>query len=510
MPQRKNTLKLDKTVFIVSSGLVLSIALLLFIFPESSKQVISVLMDKILGNFGFIYTWAGIASVAVCLYFAFSKYGKIRFGDPDEKPEFTNFTWAATLFTAGIAVAILYWGPIEWVSYYLEPALGVEPGSELAAEWAQAYDLFHWGPIPWALYSICALPIGYSYYTRKKPVMKVSETCRDIIGDQSNKLPGKVIDILFIIAILMGQTVEIGSAMPLITAGFCTIFHLEPNPIYNYIILGTVTVVFAVAAYMGLKKGITRLGRINYVLAIVILLFVFIVGPTVFILKMTTTSTGLFAQNFIRMATWMEPVGTTGFVEHWTQFYWAWWMSAGLFMGMFIARMSRGRTVRSVLIGSIFWGTAGCGAFFWILGGFTMNLQFTGKLDVIGMISQQGESMTIMECLKQLPMSTILIIAYSICGILFLATTLNSMTTGISSVCLKNLQQGDDPDRKLVLYWSVVIVLLPCAMFSMDADFSIIQSATIVGSLPVSVVMVILTLSFVKMVKTDRYFEQHK
>ena len=503
-------IKLDRTVFFVSSAIVFIIVFFMFVYPEQTKSTMNLLLHTILNDMGFVYTWAGILAIAGCLYFSFSKYGKIKFGEPDEKPEFNNFTWAATLFTAGIAAAILYWAPIEWTNYYQEPALGVTPNTWQAAEWAQAYSFFHWGAIPWALYSICALPIGYSYFTRKKPVLKISETCRDVIGKHADGFLGKLIDILFIIAIIMGTTTELGTATPLISAAICTLFRVEPIPLYNYIVLGTTTAIFALAAYFGLKKGLTKLGNANYILAIVILLFVFIAGPTVFIIKMATTSTGLFFQNFLQMATWMDPVGNSGFVESWTQFYWAWWMSYGLFMGMFIARLSRGRTIRNVLLGSIFWGSIGCGTFFWILGGFTMDLHFSGALDVLGLIDLKGTYLCIMECLQQLPFSSLLLAAYALCGVLFLSTTFDAATTGIASISQKNLKIGDDPNRKLIIYWSIVMVLLPTAMFTLNGDFETIQTAVVVGSFPTAFIMILQICSFLKMVKADRYFDRNK
>ncbi|NLZ45370.1 MAG: hypothetical protein GX896_01620, partial [Clostridiales bacterium] len=165
---------LDVPVFTVSVTLILVLVLALFTFPSATSAAMQNAFHFVVDKLGFIYTWAGIMSVVGVLYFSFSKYGKIKFGEADEKPEFRDFTWVATLFTAGIAAAILYWAPIEWVEYYKAPALGLEPLSWEAAEWSGAYTFFHWGIIPWALYTISALPIAYCYFVRKTPVLKVS------------------------------------------------------------------------------------------------------------------------------------------------------------------------------------------------------------------------------------------------------------------------------------------------------------------------------------------------
>lgn len=499
--------KIDPVVFGVSVALTLGIVFALFVFPDESRAVTTRLFDGVLENFGFIYTWGGAAALLACFYFSFSKYGKVKFGDKDEKPEYSTFVWAATLFTAGIAAAILYWSPIEWTYYYTDPALGVESESWEAAEYAASYNFFHWGPVPWALYAICSMPVGYSYYTRKKPVMKISEPCREILGDRVDGIIGKVIDILFILAIVMCATTELGISTPLVTTAICTVLGIEPTLTIEYVVLLIITVVFALAAYFGLKKGLTKLGTLNTYVAIGIVIFIFIVGPTLFIIRMTTTSVGLMADNMLRMLSWMDPVGRSGFVETWTQFYWAWWMSFSLFMGLFIARLSRGRTVRNVLMGSLIFGSLGCGVFFWIVGGFSMDLQLSGKLDVIGLISQIGENETIMAILRQLPMSGLLILLYFICGVLFLATTLDASTASLATVSQKNLQLGCDPDRRLVIFWSFAVVLMPIGILNLEGSVKTLQSAVVVGSLPIAFIMILLVMSFVKMTKNDNYFK---
>lgn len=495
---------LDRPVFFVTVGLILAVSLPLFLFPSATTDAMVAVKEFIVNKLGFIYTWAGILSVVGILYFSLSRYGKIKFGDPDEKPEYSGYTWAATMFTAGIAAAILYWSPIEWTYYYQEPPLGIPALTWEAAEWSSAYTFFHWGVVPWALYAIGALPIAYCYFVRKTPVLKVSETCREVLGHQTDGVIGKLFDISFIISMLMGTTTEIGTAVPYVTTALCTVAHIETNTTAMLIILLTTTVLFSTAACFGLKKGIAKLGNATSYVGLGILAFVFIFGPTLFILKMSTTSVGLFTQNFVRMVSWMDPVMNGGFAEAWTQFYWAWWMSASLFMGLFIARMSRGRTVRNVLLGSVGYGSLGCGLFFWVFGSFTMDLQFSGKFDMIGAISEKGENAAIMDAIQQLPLGQIVIAACAICGIMLLATTYDASSTSIAAVSQRQLLHGKDPNRLLVLFWSILMVLIPAGIILADGPFEALQSATIAGSLPVTFILIVEMIAFVKMVKVDR------
>lgn len=503
MKQEKKQI-LDRPVFFISIAVILVLVVLLFVAPQKTTDAMVATNHFIVNNLGFVYTWAGIASVLAVLYFSFSRYGKIKFGDPGEKPEYSEFTWAATMFTAGNAAALIYWAPLEWIYYYQDPALGIEPLSWQAAEWSGAYTFFHWGVIPWSLYVISALPIAYCYFVRKTPVLKVSETCRDVLGKHSDGALGKLFDILFIVAMIMGTTTEIGIAVPFVSTAICTVCGTEVNITWMLAVMIVTTVLFSVAAVIGLKKGVAKLGNATSVLGIGILIYILVFGPTLFIIKMATTSTGLFAQNFVRMATWMDPVLNGGFAEAWTQFYWAWWMSASLFMGLFIARLSRGRTVRRVLLGSVGYGSLGAGAFFWVFSGFTMDLQLHGKFDFIGAVNELGTSGGIMAALKQLPLGIVIIAACAICGVMFLATTYDASATSIAAVSQRQIHAGEDPDKRNVLAWSILMVLIPAGILVADGPFEALQATTIAGSFPVTFIIIVEMIAFVKMVKRDQ------
>ena len=296
---KKEISLLDNGVFWTSAILILVVGLVLLFFPTQSSAVTLKLRTAILDYFGFVYSWLGIAVVVGCLYFGLSKYGNIKFGTPDEKPEFSEFTWAASLFTAGIAAAILYCCATEWTGYYAAPGLFITPYSAKAAEWANAYGLFHWTAIPWAFYVICAMPIGYSYFVRRKPILKVSEVCREFLGDRVDGWIGKAIDICFIVAIIMGAATDVGQGIPVIASSFTSLFHVNLGRFGNQVVCLVITAMFITSATLGLKKGIAKLSSINTVLALILLVLILIFGPTFFIIKMSTTGMGLFLQNFV-------------------------------------------------------------------------------------------------------------------------------------------------------------------------------------------------------------------
>ncbi len=500
----QSRLKLDKTVFSISIITILAACIPIFLYPLQSSAIIQNIFNFTTSNFGFLFTWSGIVVIAICSFFAFSNYGNIVFGKSGETPEFNTFTWGAMLFTAGIAAALMYWGAIEWSYYYVKPPFGIESQSWQAAEWSTTYGIFHWGITAWSFYGLCALPIGYSYYVRNKPILKISEVCRGVLGSKVDGPIGKLIDILFILSLICGSATSLGVGVPMVSAGFCKLFGFQESLTINVAVLLFTTLLFSITGFLGLKKGIAKLSNINMFLSFAILSIVLVFGPTIFILKMTTTSIGLLLNNFIRMSTWMDPVLNTGFPEAWTQFYWAWWISYAPFMGLFIARISRGRSVKNVILGSIIFGGLGCASYFWILGNYGLNLQVTGKLDIVNLVSTKGGSFAIMEMLNMLPLGTIIILMYSICGVIFLATTFNSVSFTIAAVTTKEIKQDQEPNRYLVLFWAITLAILPIALLALNGPFSTLQAVTVIGAIPIIFIICIETISFIKEIKRDR------
>ena len=494
--------KIDKPVFFISAAVLLVVSILFLLFPEQSSNIIQKLFHHTLHNFGFIYTWAGILVIVAMLFFSFSYFGKIKFGNT--KPEFSTFTWGSLLFTAGIAAALMFWGAIEWVYYYTKPAQGIEAESWLAAEWANTYGIFHWGITAWSFYAICSLPIGYSYFVRETPILKISEACSSILGSKVKKWPGKIIDIFFILSLAFGAATSLSIGVLMVSAAVCSMLNTTTSLFYDLLMLAITTALFAFTGFLGLKKGIAKLSRINSFLALAILVIVFIFGPSLFIIKMTTTSIGLLGNNFFRMSTWMDPVTNGGFPESWTQFYWAWWIAYAPFMGLFIARISRGRSIKNVLLGSMTFGSLGCALFFWVLGNYQMNLQLTGKLDIISLVNSIGASSAIMEGFKMLSVGKLIIALYAICGIMFLATTFNSVSFSFAAVSMKELKQNEDPNRYLILVWAIILALIPAALLALKGPLSTLQSVTVIGSLPLVFIIILEISSFIKMVHQDK------
>lgn len=496
-------MKLDKKVFIPAYLVLLLVSLPIIINPEGSQKVIGAIQNFVITKLGFLYTWYGLFALVFVLWIAFSKFGKIRLGDKDEKPEFKTFSWASMLFCAGIGAGIIFWGAIEWVYYYKAPPLGVEANTWQAAEIAASYGIFHWGPIAWAIYSVAACAVGYLYYVRKTPVLKISEACRAVLGKHVDGILGKIIDIAFLFGLIGATATSLGIGAPLATAGLAHVLNIEITLVFELFIIGLITAIFAASAYLGLKKGIKILSDINVILTFVLVLFVFIAGNTVFMLNMGTTSIGYVIQKFPTMATWLDPAGDSMFPQWWTVFYWAWWGAYAPFMGMFIAKISRGRTIKNMLLGALGFGTAGCVMFFAVLGNYGLDLQLSGQMDVVQSLNDIGGPATVIKIFENMPMGTVAILIVAVISIVFMATTFDSASYVLAAVCQDKLKQDEDPKRWLRLLWAFSLALVPIGFMLMGSPLSVLQTASIVAALPVSVIVIITAVSFIKMVKQD-------
>ncbi|WP_434996704.1 BCCT family transporter [Vibrio scophthalmi] len=498
---------IDKPTFFGAITLLLMIVIPLILFPEQGADWIAIAKTFMTDKLGFLYLALGLGAFFFMVYVIFSDMGQIKLGDADEKPEFSTMSWAAMLFCGGIGASILYWGCIEWAYYYQSPPFQLEPGSEEAVRWAATYGIFHWGPIAWAIYMIPALPIAYFFYVRKQPVLKVSSALMPVLGEERSKgAMGKIVDVLFIFGLLGGAATSLGLAAPLIGEGLHYLFGVPKNTLSQVLVLLVCTAIFAYSSYAGLEKGIKFLSNVNFWGAMGLLAFVLVAGPTIFMLETGLDSLGRMLSNFFVMATWAEPFGGYGsfedthFPQDWTIFYWAWWLVFAPSMGLFVARISRGRTIKEMVSGAIFFGSLGCFLFFMILGNYGLSLQLSGELDIVGILNTEGATKAIFSMLEMLPMGTLVIAVFTLLCIIFTATTFDSISYILASVVQNNVTE--EPMRWNRMFWAFTLSFLPTVLMFMGG-LSTLQTAAIVGGLPLLGISVMLMVSAVRATKLD-------
>lgn len=494
--------KLDWPGFSASITVILAACIPLLLFPESGGEFLVNLYGNVTSHFGFLYMLAGMAVLVFLLWLALGPYGKVRLAAGDEKPDFSTFSWVAMLFCAGVGAGLMYWAPIEWAYYYDSPPFGAEPRSTQAAEWASTYGIFHWGPTAWAIYCLPTVAIAYPYYAKKMSFLRLSTSCHYFFGGEQETRSERVIDWLFMIGLLGGAGTSLGFSTPLIAACVSRVTGLENGFIMEVAVVAVSVALFATSVWLGLKKGIKRLSDFNMWLAFALLAFVLLAGPTVFLLKTSVNSLGLLAQNFIRMNSWTDAFTDSGFVENWTVFYWAWWIAYAPFVGLFVTRISRGRTLRQVIFGMLGFGTLGGSLFYMIFGNFGLHLELQGTVAVTGIMSEQGGSEAVVVMLEQLPAAGIIVAVYALIALIFSATTYDSASYILASAATRQLPAGDDPERWHRVFWALALAVLPITLMFVGG-LKVVQSATLVVSLPLIFIGGLMSVSLVKQLKKD-------
>ncbi len=493
---------LDKKVFLPTFILVIIIGVMLVLKPERAELFLGDALKTVTGYFGWLYLLAGAASIAVLAWLAFSCYGRVKLGDPDDDAEFSTPSWVAMMFTAGIGIGITNWAFVEPIFYFQTPPFGIEAGTPQAAEWAHMYGQFHWSMVPWAIYALPALPIAYSLYVRKQPSCRISTASGGVLGRQGSDWLGIGIDLIVVLAIIGAAGTSLGLGLPLVSALVARCLSLPDTPMLHFGVLVMWTAVFGTSVYLGLDKGIRILADLNAILAIVFLLFVLVAGPTVFILNMSTNSIGLMLDNLFRMSFWMDPIVKSGFPEDWTVFYWGWWIAYAPMVGLFVARISRGRTIREVIIGQVIWGSLGCMAFFAVGGGYSLHAEMNGILDISAALNESGIPAAVVAIVSSLPGGTFTLFIFTILCIIFLATTLDSSAYVLASVSTKNLTGEGQPARWNRFAWAFALAMIAVGLIA-AGGLKAVQTSTVIVALPLFPVLVILQLSLFKWLRKD-------
>jgi len=468
--------KLDKSVIIVPTVLVLVIGLLITLFPAASTTTIETLRN-ILGNeFGWYYLVFRLVILGVLLYMAFSKIGKIKLGKDDDKP-LNLFAWGAMIFTATMAADILFYAFHEWTYYFnsgfLEQSVTTDSQRVL---WSSSYSLFHWGMIPWSFYLVLAAVYSYMFFkSGRRDKQKLSEACRPLLGKHSDRASGKAINIIAIVSLIAGTSTTFSVTAPLMTGIISKLFNIPYSDFIAVLLLVIIAGMYAASVLT--KNGIEKVAKITTILFSFLIALFFVLGNSRFIIEIGLQGLGNMLQNFFSMATWTDPLRasngggtTTGFPQDWTIFYWAYWIAWAVATPFFIARISKGRTIKQVLVGGGIAGLLGTFASFIVLGGFGMHLQTSGTFDAIRMMNEGASpAEMIIAMISTMNGSTAILILLLVVMLGLYASTFDSITLVMSAFSYKKLDIDENPAKRVKLYWVVVFIILPIA-FSLFRD----------------------------------------
>jgi BCCT family betaine/carnitine transporter len=494
--------RIDWPSFGACVAIIAVVGITLLVAPDAAAERLSTVYEFIAVEFGIFYLLASVAAIGFLVWLAASRFGRVRLGDEDSEPEFRTLSWVAMLFCAGVGAGLMYWCATEWAYYFETPPFGAEPRSPAAAEWASTYGLFHWGFTAWAFYCLPAIAIAYPFYVRKKNILRFSLSCNALLGGRDHGPIARLVDFLFMIALIGGAATSLGFSSPMIAACLAWLFGVETGFSMEVIVVLICVGLFVFSVWLGLKRGIKRLSDINMYLALGLLTFILVVGPTVFLLKTSLNGLGMMTQNFVRMNFWTDPFTNSGFVESWTVFYWAWWIAFAPYVGLFITRISGGRTIRQVITGMLIFGSLGSWIFYMIIGNYGLFLQLEGGLDFVGIMNSVSGSAAIVATLETLPLAGIVITVFAVVAIVFAATTYDSASYSLASGATLHLSAGDDPARWHRVFWALALAVLPIALMFIGG-LKAMQSVLLVVSLPILVVGVLMAVSLVKALRAD-------
>ena len=496
--QRKPT---DRIVFGLAAVLVVAFIAWGVFGTDSLSNVSSAALSGVMSGAGWFFILTASGFVVFALWLAVSRYGKIPLGRDDERPEFRTSSWVAMMFSAGMGIGLMFFGVAEPLTFFTDPPPGTAlPGTSEALDTAMATTLFHWTLHPWAIYAVVGLAIAYGTF-RKGRSQLISAAFAPLLGTRRTEGPfGKAIDIFAIFATLFGSAASLGLGALQIGGGLKAGGWLD-NPTTGLLvaIIAVLTVAFIASAVSGVAKGIQWLSNINMVLAAVLAFFVFVAGPTVLILNLVPGAIGHYFADLASMAarTGADGAPTAEWLQSWTVFYWAWWISWTPFVGMFIARISRGRTIKQFITGVILIPSTVSLIWFAIFGGAAIAQQQAGND-----LASAGTEEQLFGLLQSFPLGSVL----SVVAMLLVAIFFVSGADAASVVMGTLSQKGSiEPSRGIVIFWGTVMGAIAAVMLLIGGKDALagIQNITIIMALPFVIIMVLLCVALYKDLRND-------
>ncbi|MDF2146050.1 BCCT family transporter [Knoellia sp. p5-6-4] len=495
--------RLDKVVFGITAALAIGFVLWGFLSTSTLSSASGAGLDWVVHNMGWLFALVASGFVLFVIWLAAGKFGRIPLGRDDEEPEFRTVSWIAMMFSAGMGIGLMFYGVSEPLSHFVAPPPGTgAEGNPEALQNAMATTLFHWTLHPWAIYAVVGLAVAYGVF-RKGRSLLISSAFAPLLGEKRAGGPaGRVIDILAIFATLFGSAASLGLGALQIGSGLELVAGLGKagNGVLVAIIT-VLTVCFILSAVSGVSKGIQYLSNINMVLAVALAVFVFLVGPTVLILNLVPTAVGSYFEDLAMMSARTDAAGGSAMQEWlsgWTIFYWAWWVSWTPFVGMFIARISRGRTIRQFVTGVLLVPSVVSLVWFAIFGGAGIDMQRKGT-DLAGQATAEG---SLFAMLSNMPLATITSVVVMLLVAIFFVSGADA-----ASIVMGTLSERGTlvPSRKTVIFWGGATGAVAAVMLLVGGEDALsgLQNITIVAALPFLLVMVGLAVSLVKDLSSD-------
>ncbi len=471
---------------------------------DAANVAINATFSYVTNTWGWAFEWYMIVMAGFWFWLILGPMANKKLGD--EKPEFSNFSWIFLMFASCTSAAVIYWGSIEAYYYIAYPPFALEAYSDEAKEFGLAYSLFHWGPLPWAAYSLFTVAFAYFIWVKKVNVMRPSGCIEAAVGEKLSKgWLGTIIDNFYIIALILAMGTSLGLATPLVTECIEWLFGIERTLAVDTMIISVWVVFNAICVAFGLNKGIKLASDLRSYLTIIMLIWVLIIGASTFTINYFTDSVGVLFNNLGRMLFYTDSIKNGGFPQGWTVFYWAWWIVYGIQMCIFLARISRGRTVRELCLNMVGGLTLTTWALWTILGSNTMNVMIKGLANIPEIVKTEGVPRAIIETWAALPLSTITVWGFFILCFLATVTLINACSYTLAMSTCKEASGYSEPPLWVRIGWSILVGIIGVTLLALGG-LKPIQTAIIAGGCPLFFVNILIIYSFFKDAKKNKWY----
>lgn len=497
--------RVSKPVFLTSAILILAFIIFGAFFNELASEVFGQAKAFVSMRFGWFFIMVVNLTLVMSIYLIFSRYGDIRLGHQNEDPEYNLVSWIGMLFSAGIGIGLLYWGTAEPLYHFMAPPLG-EPETIAAAKQAMNISFLHYGLHVWAIYGMVALSLAYFHYRRGLP-LAIRSTLYPLIGKKIYGPMGHTVDILAVFGTMFGVVTTLGLGVLQINSGLDSLFGIPNNITVQIILIVIITMLAGLSLLMGLDKGIKRLSDINIFFTIVLLSFVIILGPTQFIFNSFFENIGNYLHQVIPLGLWTESYeGEANWQSSWTVFYWAWWISWSPFVGVFVARISRGRTIREFILGVLLIPITILFLWFTAFGGSAVHMELMAAVDPSiaspGLVEavRADTGSAIFKLMESYPLTAALNGLIVVMIVLWFVTSSDS-----ASFVIDMLTSGGDtnPPKIQRLFWAGTEGVIAAVLLA-AGGLGALQAASIVSGFPFAVVIVIMMYSLLRGLSRDR------
>ncbi len=475
----------DPIIFWGSASLIVCFVAWGLAAPASLGSVMSASLGFVIGNFGWVFVLLAFAVLVLCIFFVVHPWGRIRLGPDDSRPDFGTFSWVSMMFAAGLGAGLLFFGVTEPVSHWAAPPHALaEPRTEEAALLALRYTYFHWGFNGWAMYAVMGGAMAYFSFRKGLPIL-VSSTFTPVLGPNASQRPlGRLVDALSIVATLFGTATALGLNGLQLNSGLTYLFDVPKSNGVVVAIIVVVTSLFIVSATSGVEKGINFLANMGSVTTILMFVFfLFAGGSTVLVISQGIESIGEYVMQVLPMSL-ITGVGDEQWMAGWTIFYWAWWISWGPFVGMFVARISRGRTIREFILGVVAAPTGFGFLWFAVVGGTGIELQRTGAADIVGTLNTPELSLFV--ALDALPFP---VLTSAICVVLVALFFISGADAAAVVMATMASRGSLEPPRFVVVVLGILMGGIACAMLLVGGLVGL-QQAAVLGAVPFTFVLV--------------------